>query len=71
MMKWHSEWFGTLLIPDTEEELRMLESLSKKPESTYEWGESEWIDEAYIKHPRNTYFTSAVLPLGKGLVLNR
>ena len=70
-MKWHSEWFGTLLIPDTEVEMAMLESLSEKPESTYEWGKTEWIDDAYVKDRRNTYFTEAVFPLGKGIVLNR
>lgn len=57
-MRWKADWWGIVLIPESEADASALHTIPKKPEETYEYGEAEWEDDPDAFG-------------GKALVLNR
>ncbi len=69
-MKWYSEWFGVLLVPETAQDLAVLEGIGEA-ETCYENGTIAWRSDGDDKDVQDFFGADIPLPLGRALELTR
>jgi len=70
-MRVRAYWWGIILIPETEEEVGVLENIPTKFETKYDIGEAEWVADYEEFNGSNNPSTLVTFPLNKALCFQR